>query len=241
MAHRAAGLDAPENSLEAVRAAKKNGARVIEFDVALTADGHAVVFHDDTLARLTGKPDRIDQLTLEEVRKVDIAERHVLRDEFTPTRIPTLADFVAECLKHDLRMVIDLKTYLAPEATAKIILELFQRHADLHSKAMVSSFWPHLIYLVRSRDPRIICSMAWRPQFLAYESYSAVAGGAKRRFDGLLQHYAAVAGDVVLRWGLHEFLWYFLGLSAVLVEKDYLTLGYVQARRGIYHTIKFTC
>jgi hypothetical protein len=53
--------------------------------------------------------------------------------------------------------------------------------------AMVSSFWPHLIYTIRSRDPKVICSMAWRPQFLAYETYYAGEGGVIRRFDGFLQ------------------------------------------------------
>ena len=70
--------------------------------------------------------------------------------------------------------------------------------------------------------------MAWRPSFLAFGSYCSIGGPACRRFDGIAQHYAAIAADVVLKWGLHDCLWYFLGLSAVLIEKDYLTLAYIQ-------------
>ena len=86
---------------------------------------------------------------MDEVRKLDIAEKHVLKDEFSPTRIPKLEDFVRECLRLDLKMIIDLKTYMAPEATARVILELFSKYPELHTKAMVSSFFPHLIYVIR--------------------------------------------------------------------------------------------
>ena len=55
IAHRAAGLDAPENSLEALRLCARNGARCVEFDISFTAEGHAVVFHDDTVDRLTNR------------------------------------------------------------------------------------------------------------------------------------------------------------------------------------------
>ena len=92
---------------------------------------------------------RISEMTLDEVRKLDIAEKHVLKDEFTPTRVPRLDDFVRECLRLDLKMIIDLKTYKAPEATARVILELFSKYPELHTKAMVSSFFPHLIYVIR--------------------------------------------------------------------------------------------
>lgn len=48
-----AGKGIPENSLSAFRGAIKQGVG-IEMDVRATADGEAVVFHDDSLERLTG-------------------------------------------------------------------------------------------------------------------------------------------------------------------------------------------
>lgn len=45
---------APENSLAGFQAACAAGYG-IELDVQLSADGEAMVFHDDTLARLTGR------------------------------------------------------------------------------------------------------------------------------------------------------------------------------------------
>ena len=56
-----------------------------------------------------------------------------------------------------------------------------------------------------------------------------------RRFTSPLQHHLAIVADYIYEWTFHEFMWYFLGLSAVLVIKDVLTSGYVQKwrERGI--------
>jgi hypothetical protein len=54
IAHRGVHLRmtlAGENSLEAIRYARRAGFAAIETDVRLTSDGHAIVMHDDTLNR----------------------------------------------------------------------------------------------------------------------------------------------------------------------------------------------
>ena len=51
--HRGAALAAPENTLESFREAAAQGAKWVEFDVGLSADGQCFVLHDDTLDRTT--------------------------------------------------------------------------------------------------------------------------------------------------------------------------------------------
>lgn len=53
IAHRGASRAAPENTLAAFRAAHRQGARWVEFDVSPLGDGTPVVFHDGTLDRCT--------------------------------------------------------------------------------------------------------------------------------------------------------------------------------------------
>lgn len=53
MAHRGSSLLHPENTMEAWKAAIEEGAKAIEFDVQLLADGSLGVMHDDTLDRTT--------------------------------------------------------------------------------------------------------------------------------------------------------------------------------------------
>lgn len=53
IAHRGASRVAPENSLDAFRAAAEQGVHWVEFDVSLLGDGTPVVHHDATLDRCT--------------------------------------------------------------------------------------------------------------------------------------------------------------------------------------------
>ena len=55
VAHRGGAAQWPENSLTAFRKAIALGARVLELDVHLTADGVVAVIHDPTLDRTTSR------------------------------------------------------------------------------------------------------------------------------------------------------------------------------------------
>ena len=58
---------APENSLAAFEAACR-ASYGIELDVRLSADGEAVVFHDDTLERLTASAGLVEEQTADELQ-----------------------------------------------------------------------------------------------------------------------------------------------------------------------------
>ncbi len=49
--HRGSPRTAPENTLASFRQAARDGVAWVEFDVSLTSDGRAVIFHDDDLDR----------------------------------------------------------------------------------------------------------------------------------------------------------------------------------------------
>ena len=91
---------APENSLAAFQAACAAGYG-IELDVQLSADGEAMVFHDDSLARLTGAEGRVAERTA-----ADLAQ---LRLCGTDERIPTLLEVLALVGRRAL-VLVELKT-----------------------------------------------------------------------------------------------------------------------------------
>jgi glycerophosphoryl diester phosphodiesterase len=90
----------PENSLAAFQAACAKGYG-IELDVQLSADGEAMVFHDDKLTRMTGAEGRLRDRTAAELSELRLAGA----DETIPTLTETLA-----LVGHRAMVHIELKT-----------------------------------------------------------------------------------------------------------------------------------
>jgi glycerophosphoryl diester phosphodiesterase len=90
----------PENSLGAFQAACAAGYG-IELDVQLSADGEAMVFHDDDLQRMTGKAGRVADRSAADLAELRLAGS----DEGIPTLLETLA-----LVGHRAMVHVELKT-----------------------------------------------------------------------------------------------------------------------------------
>lgn len=122
----------PENSLAAFAAAADAGYG-IELDVQFSKEGKVVVFHDDTLDRVTGVHGRVDSYTLEELQNM-----HLCGTEET---IPLFED-VLKLVNGKVPLIVELKT--GP------------RNRELCEKT-----WGYLReyegdYCIESFDPRIV-------------------------------------------------------------------------------------
>jgi glycerophosphoryl diester phosphodiesterase len=90
----------PENSLGAFQAACAAGYG-IELDVQLSADGEAMVFHDEDLERMTGQPGKLCDYTA--------ADLGQMRLKGADERIPTLTEALVE-VGHRAMVHVELKT-----------------------------------------------------------------------------------------------------------------------------------
>jgi glycerophosphoryl diester phosphodiesterase len=134
LAHRGDWRRAAENTLPAFRAALAVPAcDGLEFDVRTAADGVPVVCHDETLARVQGRPDRVDAL-----RSGSLADLGV----------PTLADVLQAVGR---RPFLDVELKIDPGPAVVEVLAA-GRGPELHN-AVVSSFDHGALEAVARRAP----------------------------------------------------------------------------------------
>ncbi|XP_067115419.1 glycerophosphodiester phosphodiesterase 1 isoform X1 [Osmerus mordax] len=227
VAHRGGGHEAPENTIAAIREAGKNGATGVELDLEFSADGIPILMHDDTVLRTTNGQGPLNQLTFSELRKLDASTKHRLSDRFAGEMIPTLHEAVLECIKLQLTIYFDVKGH--PEKSAAALKEMYQKHPVLYNTSIVCSFEPKVIYRMRQADPEVVTALTHRPWSLSQ------LGDGKPRFSSLWKHHWTQLLDVLLDWAHHHLLWKLCGVSAFLVQKNFVSPDYVQywAQRGV--------
>ncbi len=172
----------PENSMAAFSAALGKGYG-IEIDLHLTRDGRLVVFHDDTLERLCGRPDTVENLTYEEVKSCRLCG--------TAETIPSF-DEVLSLVKGRVPLLIELKI---PDSSMYICRETMRCLSHYQGPCLIQSFntigirWfrlnaPHILrgqlssnltrdplkeaWLFRFMVKHLLSNFLGRPDFISY-------------------------------------------------------------------------
>lgn len=150
VAHRGNSSVAPQNTLAAFEAAWAAGAGSIELDVQLTADGHVVVIHDDTLDATTDGTGRVDATDLAAVRALDAGAWFA--PAYAGQRVPTF-DEVLDLLLHrpGIDLLIELKDAWTPDDVRKVTDPVLA--AGLGDRVVVQSFWPQTVAALRDVAP----------------------------------------------------------------------------------------
>jgi glycerophosphoryl diester phosphodiesterase len=139
-AHRGASAHAPENTMAAFQLALEQGAPAIEFDVKLSADGHIVVIHDQTVDRTTNATGNVASLPLDALRALDAGSW--FGAAFRGEKIPTLHEVFA-AFGESMLMNIELTNYRTPfDALVPKVVDLIQKYGVAHN-ILFSSFYPH--------------------------------------------------------------------------------------------------
>lgn len=152
-AHRGASLEAPENSLSAVKQAIVAGADFVEIDVQRTSDGVIVVNHDADLMRVGRSPLVISQSTLEELQAVDVGSQ--FGADFADERIATLEE-VIEVAKGEVKLIVELKSY--QDDPNRLVAEVVQILADqdMNENAVIMSLEYDEVVEVERIAPEIV-------------------------------------------------------------------------------------
>lgn len=112
IAHRGNSSIAPENTMEAFRAAWNNGLRYIEVDVRQSADNIPFCLHDSNLRRVSPEaPEtRVSKMTMAEIRKYDVGSWKGAK--FAGAKVPLLEEVFAEA-PAGTNFVLDIKSVRA--------------------------------------------------------------------------------------------------------------------------------
>jgi glycerophosphoryl diester phosphodiesterase len=149
IAHRGASADAPENTLAAFRLAREQGADGVELDVMRCASGEVVVFHDDDLQRLGGRPAEVRESSYAALRTIDLGggERIPLLEEVLAALGPLLCNV-------ELKSAPRWRGRLVDDGLAEAVAGLVFR-AGAQDRVLVSSFDPLLLGRFRLQAPRV--------------------------------------------------------------------------------------
>ncbi len=182
-----------ENSRAAFAAAIRKG-HGIELDVQASSDGHAFVFHDYNLDRLTDESGPVAERTSAELQRIPLKDS----DE----TIPTLAE-ILELVASQVPVLIEIKA--RDRHVTPLCLSVFRALDGYRGPVGVMSFNPEVVRWFASHAPRITRGLVvtesdkgrlqgwierrfalWRaqPDFLAYDVRdfpSRFASNARRR------------------------------------------------------------
>ena len=103
----------------------------------------------------------------------DVASNHPLKDEFSPAYPPKIEEVLETIQNEDLKLILDvaLPYPMSLEILVDYIInEIFAanhvKNKNLYSKVVLTSSWPHVIYAIRQRNPRIVSGLGRYLSFL---------------------------------------------------------------------------
>ncbi|MDX1934938.1 MAG: glycerophosphodiester phosphodiesterase family protein [Capsulimonadales bacterium] len=125
VAHRGDHTAAPENTLTALRNAKKCGADYMEIDLRTTRDGRIVLMHDDDVDRMTDGKGPVASMTLKEIKALRVIDRrpNLPPDAVRTETVPTFEEALDAARRERLLFYLDCK-----EIDPKQVLDLLVRY-----------------------------------------------------------------------------------------------------------------
>ena len=180
---------AVENSMEAVEQSITAGAGYVEMDIQRTRDGQYVVFHDENFSRFTHERRAVHEMTLAEIRELDLGEKS--NGRFSNVRVPTLEELL-ERTRGRIGIFLELKGRSADQQMADDAVAAVKRH-DMLDRVVVISLKYELITGIEERHPEVTSGFIY---FLSFGDTAHLVG------DYLILEEDAATSDTITQ--IHE-------------------------------------
>lgn len=160
-AHRGASAVAPENTIAAFRAAADQGAKWVELDVALLADGTLVVIHDDSVDRTTSGKGSLGDLTQADLAEMDAGSW--FHPQFSGERLPTLERVIAVLGELGLSANVEIKQHAHHKSLDQLVQAVRSAIATRRpqTQIMISSFDPACLKAMAALEADLEMAMLW--------------------------------------------------------------------------------
>jgi glycerophosphoryl diester phosphodiesterase len=176
VAHRGLhGNGVVENSLSAAAAAVAAN-YAIEVDLQLSKDGEVVVFHDETLDRLTAEQGDVVARSAAQLKAIKLKEGE--------DTIPSLDELLA-LVAGKVPLVLELKSPWNGDTA--LATKVADRLADYEGPVAVMSFDPDLVAALKNHAPGLPRGIVAERRYL--HPYWKFLSAGKKRYLGLLLHF----------------------------------------------------
>jgi glycerophosphoryl diester phosphodiesterase len=233
-AHRGSSALAPENTIAAFRRAAEDGAKWVELDVALNADGELIVIHDDTVNRTSNGSGNLGALSTADIQALDAGSW--FGAAFAGEKIPTLDEVIAALGAFDLSINVEIKQHAHHQSleqlTTAVAAALAKRPA--HMQIMISSFDPDCLKAMHKLTPELELAMLWGrvpddwEEKLAAIPATTIHANFKGLSIGLLEATSA-KGIKVRAWTSNDTVdlasFWRAGLTGVITDDPRIYLG----------------
>jgi glycerophosphoryl diester phosphodiesterase len=145
IAHRGAKAYEPENTLKAFQKALDLHSDGIELDVHLSADGHIIVMHDETIDKMTNGKGDINTFSLSELKSLVIAGKY---------QIPTLNE-VFDLVDKICFINVELKNADTSKQVVSLIETYIEEKEWKYEHFIISSFDWNALQEVHNLNPKI--------------------------------------------------------------------------------------
>ncbi len=141
-----------ENTMGAYKTAWANGVQGVEIDVRTTADGKLICFHDSDFTKMANDKRRVNKLTYEEIRKIDIgSKKHPM---FKDEKPPLLEEFFAAMPKNTY-VLVELKKNSVNADFPYALRDLMKKYNIDRSRVTVVSFYEDMLINLNKKVPGI--------------------------------------------------------------------------------------
>lgn len=169
IAHRGGSLEAPENTLAALKHGIACGSDWQEVDITLSKDGYPVIIHDDTLERTTTGQGQVSEQSLSALQALRAGAPHWSQDarerlfalgvqrlpefgdRYARESIPTLQQVLA---LPQARLMLELKTTPYPQKLARAVVTAVEQ-AHMQDRVILGSFDFATVQAVRELAPAL--------------------------------------------------------------------------------------